>query len=772
MADLVVRGAREHNLRGLNLRLPGSGLTVVTGVSGSGKSSLVFDTLYAEGRRRYVEALGLAASGLRRPSVDAIDGLPPTIALRQHDRAPGPHDTVGDLTGISALLGVVWARAGVQHDPQTDEAIRPTPHDRIVADLLALPEGTRLLVEAPLLPDPGAQLPALLAEIRRAGFSRIRLHGQVVRLDEVPASATLDPDLRVVVDRLKIAVARRPRIAEALRLAGAAGRGVIVAHLPEGERTYVDRPFSLSTRTTFPDLRPAAFSWRGIGRCPRCDGTGVVEGQDCPVCQGERLRLSSRYVRYRSHSLPGALARPIDALRELLDLPDEDPAVELALVDVRTRLDRLRGLGLGALPLSRRAATLSGGEGQRLRLARAVGQDLTGVLYLLDEPTAGLAPSLVPAVIDLIRSLCDRGSAVIAVSHRREVVQAADRVLELGPGGGVQGGDVIFDGTPAALGAADTPTGRWLADTLPPPEISEEPSGGDVRVGGLRVLAGATRDLVLAAGGVTALTGPPSAGTSATLRALGHLLDPDAGVTISPPQAVDRVLRVEPVRTSSSRSIVATFVGVWDVLRELLSSTTEASIRGLTASHFSLATPGGRCEACRGVGEIKVDLGMLPPAWVSCEVCDGRRFQEDLLDITWKGRSAAALLDLPAAEALRLLAGHPRLARQLRALVDVGLGYVPLGQTTRSLSGGEGARLRLAREIARSARGVDGALLLVDGPTDGLHPLDARAMVALLHRLAQAGAVVVTASHDPLVIQSATRAVQISPIPHPSTTYG
>lgn len=771
MAELVVRGAREHNLRGLDLRLPGSGLTVVTGVSGSGKSSLVFDTLYAEGRRRYVEALGLAASGLRRPLVDAIDGLPPTIALRQHERAPGPHDTVGDLTGIGALLAVVWARAGVQHDPQTDEAIRPTPHDGIVADLLSLPEGTRLLVEAPILPDPGAQLSALLAEIRRAGFSRIRLDGAVVRLDEVSASAVLDPELRVVVDRLKISVARRPRIAEALRLAGAAGRGVIVAHLPDGERTYVDRPFSLSTRTTFPDLRPAAFSWRGIGRCPRCDGTGRIEGQDCPACEGERLRLSSRFVRYRNHSLPGALAQPLGALRDLLEPTDADPAVELALVDVRTRLDRLCGLGLGALPLARRAVTLSGGEGQRLRLARAVGQDLTGVLYLLDEPTAGLAPALVPAVIDLIRTLCDRGSAVIAVSHRRAVVQAADRVIELGPGGGIDGGSLLFDGTPHALTAAETPTGRWLANALPPPEIGEDPTG-HVHIRGLRVPGGATRDLVLSAGGVTVLTGPPSAGSSATLRVLGDLLHPESGVTVSPSQAIDRVLRVEPVRTSSSRSLVATFVGLWDVLRELLSSTTEASIRGLTASHFSLATPGGRCEACRGVGEIKVDLGLLPPAWVSCEVCDGRRFQEDLLDITWKGRSAAALLDLPAVEALPLLAGHPRLARQLRALVDVGLGYVPLGQTTRSLSGGEGARLRLAKEIARSARGVDGALLLVDGPTDGLHPLDARAMVALLHRLARAGAVVVAASHDPLLIQSASQAIEVSPIAHGGTTYG
>ncbi|TVQ92745.1 MAG: hypothetical protein EA397_06205 [Deltaproteobacteria bacterium] len=747
MSALVIRGAREHNLRSLDLALPLQGLVVVTGVSGSGKSSLVFDTLHAEGRRRYVEALGLAASSLRRPAVDRIEGLPPTVALRQHERAPGPLDTLGSLSGIEALLAVIWARGGVQHDPQTGEAIRPTSQDAILRELLDAPEGSRLHVEAPLLPSEGSSMVGLLDELRRAGFSRVRIDGEVRRLDEIPERREVDPRVRVVVDRLKVAPDRRPRLAEALRLASAAGRGILVAHFDDHERVFVDRPFSLSTRRTFPELRPARFSWRGAGRCRPCEGRGQLDGRTCPACGGARLDEAARHVLFRGHSLPGLQALPLAEALARLQPTDSDPAVEIALADVRDRLERLRKLGLGAVSLDRRAAFLSVSEWQRLRLARTTSQDLSGVLYLLDEPTAGLHPSLVPAVIELLVELVQRGNGVIAVSHREALVRAAQTVLELGPGAGADGGAVLHAGSVEELRAGQTPTGRWLAGDLgtpsPPPVQTEI-----VEVGPLPAL----RDLVieLQLEGLTVLEGAPGAGTSQALVALAAHVGERGGVG-----GLDRVLRVEPVRIGSARSMVATYVGLWDVLRELLAATTEASIRGLTSSHFSLATPGGRCESCKGTGEVKVDLGLLPPVFLSCEICEGQRFQEELLDITWKGRDPAQLLQLSALEAYRLLAGHPRLERTLRALVDVGLGYVPLGQPTRDLSGGEGARLRLARELGRSALGVKGALLVLDGPTDGLHPVDARSMIRLLHELGRSGATVVAASHDPLVLAAA-----------------
>jgi excinuclease ABC subunit A len=758
--DIVVRGAREHNLAGFDLALPGSGLTVVTGVSGSGKSSLVFDTLHAEARRRYVEALELAASGLRRPAVDAIEGLPPTIALRQSERSPGPHETVASASQVGDLLAVVWARGGVQHDPDTGEALRPTPHDRIVRELLELPDGARLMIEAPLLPEPGADLHALLDEVRRAGFSRIRLGGEVWRIDDVSRTAGLDPGVRVVVDRIRVGADRRPRLAEALRLAGAVGRGIIVAHLDDGERTYVDRPFNPTTRRTFPDLRPGAFSWRGIGRCPACDGAGRIDGHECAACSGARLREASRHVRWRGATLPELLAAPLSHARAAIDAREPDPAVELALSDARARLDRMLALALGHLPLGRRVAELSKSEAQRLRLARAVGQGLTGVLYLLDEPSAGLAPALAHAVVAVLRDLVGSGSPVIVVSHRLDEVLAADRVIELGPAGGTAGGRIVFDGPPSALRGAPTASGRWLAGELsvarPAPRATGRAVAGPLAPAGLGPVV-----LPIALRGLTVVGGPPASGGSRLVEALELEVARDRSLGAT--GVIDRVLRVESARAGATRSLVATFVGLWDVVRELLAATTEASIRGLTASHFSLATAGGRCEACAGQGEVKVDLGLLPPAWVRCEVCDGRRFQEDVLDIVWKGHSAARLLDLPADEAWRLLAGHPRLERALRALVDVGLGHVPLGQPTGTLSGGEAARLRLARELARSARGVEGALILVDGPTDGLHPVDGAAIIELLARLCEQGATVVAATHDPAVAEAASLRVTLGP---------
>lgn len=440
----------------------------------------------------------------------------------------------------------------------------------------------------------------------------------------------------------------------------------------------------------------------------------------------------------------------------LIEAPDPDPAVEVALVDLRGRLRQLIELGMGELPLERRASTLSGSELRRLRLARSVAQELSGVLYLLDEPTAGLHPELVPAVIALIDGMIARGNAVVAVSHREALVRHADRILELGPGAGEGGGVLVFLGPVEELATLESPTGRWLAGLLGAPELA--PAGPQEPImPALLVPSGTLLPLPVIVGGLTAVTGPPGAGSSRLVTALERAVS-ERQVDMP---GIDRVLRVEPVRVGSARSLVATFVGLWDVLRELLASTTEASIRGLTASHFSLATPGGRCEGCKGVGEVKIDLGLLPPVWLPCEICDGRRFQEDVLDIRWKGRSAADLLELPVSEAHRLLAGHPRLERPLRALVEVGLGYLPLGQPTRDLSGGEGARLRLARELARTAQGVQGALLLLDGPTDGLHPADSLEVIELLSRLSRSGAAVVVASHDPVLHRAADRVLSL-----------
>lgn len=749
---LRVHGARAHNLRDVTIEAPLGGLTVVTGVSGSGKSSLAFDTIHTEGRRRYLEALSASDGSLRRPPVDAIEGLPPTLALRQHTKAPSARETLGMAVEAEAVLGVVFARAGVQHDPETGEEVRPVPHDLIVKELMGVPEGSRLLIEAPLLPSADADPAILLDEIRRAGFSRVRTGGRMVRVDDVAVGGAVDPELRVVIDRIRMAPDRRPRVSEALRTAGAAGRGVIVAVIGHEERVFVDRPFSLGTRRTFPDLTPALFSASGLGRCPTCGGAGTVDEAVCPDCGGARLREEARHVRWQGRTLPELLAIPVGELAPMLRAGRGDPRVDAALDDALGRIGALVDLGLGHLPLDRRLPALSGGEWRRVRLARLFGAELSGVLYVLDEPTAGLAADAVAPVLDVLDAVKARGNTLLVVSHREALVRRADRVIDLGPGAGEAGGRLLYQGAPEGLEGLDSPTGRWLAGTLPAPELDAAPDRRTVEVTGLPKVG----SLSLALGQVTVITGPGGAGASTLLAALER----QGAEGLGP---LDRVLSVDEARTGSHRSLVATFVGAWSVLRELLAATTEAKIRGLSASHFSLATSGGRCEACKGQGEIRVDLGLLPPVWLPCEVCDGRRFHEDVLDIRWKGHSAARLLDLEAVAAWRLLAGHPKLDRTLRGLVDVGLGYVPLGQSTGSLSGGEAARLRLARELGRSRRGVEDALVLVDGPTDGLHPADARAQVELLHHLAAAGATVVTASHDPLVVTTARHVVRLAP---------
>lgn len=756
MDAIRLRGATIHNLQAVDLDFPIGALTVVTGVSGSGKSSLVFDTLHAEGQRRYLQALSLGGGVLRRPPVDLLEGLPPTVALRQHERRPGADLRLSEVTELGELLAVLFARMGIQHDPVTGEAIRPVSHDQIIADLLHAEDDARLLIEAPVLPSPGASMAGLLDEVARAGFSRVRHGGRVVRVDEMGGDPAFDPDLRIVVDRMKRRAGVRPRLAEALRTAGTAGRGVIVAVLPNQERTFVDRPFSLSSGRTFPALTPSLFSRRGRGGCPICGGAGIIDGEACAACGGVGLDEAARFVRLGDRSWGELAGLPLAELAGWLDVLAVPVGVDAMVADMVDRLRSLVTLRLGHLSLGRLAATLSGGEWQRVRLGRLVGAPLAGVLYVMDEPTAGLAEDVVPAVIEVIEGVVERGNTVIAVSHREALVRRAHRVVELGPGAGEAGGKLLYSGPVESLGPG-SPTGDWLAGRLHP-AASTQAGGAGVLPLSIPQWPASVDGLALQH--LTAVTGPAGSGRSSLLRAVAGVVRGSQADQASS-LGIERVLEVDRRRTGSKRSTVATFVGVWNVVRELLAATTEARIRGLTPTAFSLAVGGGRCEACKGQGETKVDLGALPPVWLVCEVCDGRRFQQDVLGVRWKGHSAADLLALPASVAHPLLAGHPRLDRTLRSLVDVGLGYVSLGQSTASLSGGEAARLRLARELGRSVRGIADALIVVDEPTAGLHPVDARATVELLLRLVEAGGTLLVSAGDPQLLAVAHRVVRL-----------
>ncbi len=719
---IAVRGARDNNLRDLDLDLPLGALTVFCGPSGSGKSSLAYDTLHREGQRRYLEALLVRSGGsLKRPDVASIDGLPPTIALDQRVRSPAVTDSVATVSELAIGLAVLFGRTGLQRCPKCGRPIVAKGHDTIVSELLENPEGTRLMLEAPVTNSPG-----VLDEVQLAGFSRIRVDDEMRRLDEVE-SVPEGARVRVVVDRIKVAADRRGRIHDGVRLAARAGRGVVVAVLGRDqpvEQTFVDRPLCVHDGLELPPLEPGRFRLRA----------------------GEPdmgLDAAARAVEVGGTPIPDVLSGTIDALDTFLDGLDDDVAheeVRSGLVgDLRRRVRILRQLGLGGLPIARSAAVVSRGELLRLRLARQVSSRVSGVLFVLDEPAAGLDDEAAEAVLRLIRDLVAQGNTAVVVDHHPVLLDGADRVVEFGPGAGPDGGRIVFEGDPSTLRSADTPTAHVLVSG--PPLPSEGDAAGESSI--------ELASTALFSGRVNVVTGPSGSGKTRCL----------AAITDAARESFDRVIDAEVGSSArTKRSSPATYTGAWNVLRNLLAQTREAKIQGLNASTFSLNTKGGRCEACGGAGEIRVELDPLPDAWLTCEVCHGRRFQQDVLQVHWKGLAPDELLDLDIESAHVLLAGNPKLERMLRALRDVGLGYVQLGRPADTLSGGEFRRLQLARELARRTAPE---VVIADDPSLGLHPRDTVALMEAFGRLAKAGATVVLGSADPWVTGHADHVIRL-----------
>lgn len=764
---IEIQGAREHNLQDVHLELPTGCLIVFCGVSGSGKTSLAFDTLHVEAQRRYLEALALD-QGLRPAvpaAVDRVIGLPPTIALAQRVSAPGRRSTVGTICDLEPVLRILFARAGIQRCPRCRRAIVPHSLDEIVEAVIARPEGSRLTLEAPLR-DPH---PSVIEEVERAGFSRLRVAQEIVRIDElIPARLEGAVDVRIVVDRIRVSPQRRDRISDSVRLARSAGQGIVIVGSSGPDEVFVDRPLCVHDDLSLPLLEPGLLSPQpGLGGCPGCGGSGETDEGVCPDCGGARLSEPARAVEWRGRSLPQLLQLPVDELASLLRALETDPLEATILADVLPRLGGLRALGLGHLPLGRRADRLSSSELQRLRLARQISGALSGVLYVLDEPAAGLDAALVAPLVRLLRGLVEAGNTVLAVEHDREVVRSADHVVEFGPGAGASGGRIVYQGAVAGLLEADTPTGRWLSGRQQLAPRSRPPDAGSVTIQGPWLHGSPRPGVCLPRGQLVAITGPSGSGKSTLLHVLATALAAGplpAGVSVSGIEGLQRPVIVGRGASRSPRSSPATYVGLWDVLRELLASTRRARIQGLSAGTFSLNTDGGRCGACRGTGERRIALGPLPDRIEPCPVCHGARFEADVLGIRWKGCSAAELLAMRASDAQVLLAGHPRLDALTRVLVKVGLGYVPLGQPTHTLSGGEAVRLSLARGLARMAqRGAGDTVFLLDDPTIGLHPSDVAQLLGLLRELVDGGATVWLTTSDRALAEASDRALSLSP---------
>ena len=903
--EIFIKGARENNLKNIDVTIPRDKLVVLTGLSGSGKSSLAFDTIYAEGQRRYVESLSSYArmflGQMDKPDVDYIDGLSPAISIDQKTTSKNPRSTVGTVTEIYDYLRLLWARVGTPHCPKCGKEIRQQTIDQIIDQILALPEGTRIQVMAPVVRGRKGEHTKIFDDARRSGYVRVRVDGNLYELsEEIALEKNKKHQIDIVVDRLIVRSDIAQRLTDSVETASSLSGGIVTVNLLREER---DISFSQNYACddcgiSIEELSPRMFSFNNpYGACPACTGLGVQLKADpalivpdeslsildgaitapgwqsirsdgisrmyfealskkyqfslrtpygelpdkvkhiilygtngetlelaydqprgkgvlyqpfegivnnlerrfeetqseaskkeieeymgecpCPVCHGQRLRSEALAVTVGGKSIYQATELPVDkalAFFEGLTLTETQQMIAAQILkEIRSRLGFLQSVGLSYLTLSRSSGTLSGGESQRIRLATQIGSSLMGVLYILDEPSIGLHQRDNDKLLATLRRLRDLGNTLIVVEHDEDTMRAADYLIDIGPGAGSHGGHVVAAGTPEEVMAhPDSLTGQYLSGKkkIEIPARRREGSGKWLTVRGARENNLKNIDVSVPLGTFTCVTGVSGSGKSSLVN---EILYKKLGVELNRMKAhpgkhdgidgmeyLDKVIAIDqsPIGRTP-RSNPATYTNLFNDIRNLFAATQEAKARGYGPGRFSFNTRGGRCEACAGDGMLKIEMHFLADVYVPCEVCRGKRYNRETLEVRYKGKNIADVLDMTAEEALGFFRAVPKIADKLQTLCDVGLGYVKLGQSSTTLSGGEAQRVKLATELSRRSTGR--TIYILDEPTTGLHADDVKKLLEVLQRLVESGNTVLVIEHNLDVIKCADYLIDLGP---------
>jgi excinuclease ABC subunit A len=896
MKKLIVKGAREHNLKNIDIELPRDRLVVISGLSGSGKSTLAFDTIYAEGQRRYVESLSAYArqflGRLDKPDVDYIEGLSPAISVEQKTTHRNPRSTVGTVTEIYDYLRLLYAKIGVPHCPSCGKELHEQGVDQIVDSILSFPSSARLLLLAPVIRGRKGEYQDIFSSAQKAGFVRVRVDGEVFDLDKLPVlDKRRKHSIEIVIDRIRVSDKSRKRIADSVERALEVGSAAVIVAGDGEDRYYSQMHGCPECGVSFPEVSPQLFSFNSHqGACPRCSGLGValefdsdlvipdksrtfkqgaiktfkatsnwakgiMEGlaakyqfdlnqpfsqyppevvdiilrgtkgkisftyknsrgetqqlnrgyegvmtrlersykrhgphpwfrqfmreSACPDCRGERLRPEASSVLIKEKNITDMCRLAISECREFfsdLELTQTEQAIAREILkEIRARLSFLDNVGLNYLTLERSAATLSGGEAQRIRLATQIGSSLVGVLYILDEPTIGLHQRDNGKLIDTLKHLRDIGNTVIVVEHDEQTLRTADYIIDLGPGAGVHGGEVVAAGTVAQiLRSSKSLTGRYLSgkDVIPVPAVRRPANGKRLVIRGAKEHNLKGIDVEFPLGTLCVITGVSGSGKSTLLSdilhpALANRLTrskTQEGMydSLTGSEHLDKVINIDqsPIGRTP-RSNPATYVGLFTEIRKLFSKVPEARARGYKQGRFSFNVKTGRCISCKGDGTIRIEMHFLSDVYITCDVCKGKRYNRETLEIYYRGKNIHDVLDLTVEEALEFFQAIPVAKRILQTLYDVGLGYIRLGQSALTLSGGEAQRVKLAHELARPGTGK--TIYILDEPTTGLHFADVKKLIEVLQMLVDKGNTVILIEHNLDVIKQADYIVDLGP---------